>query len=177
MASVGHILEIANGGKYCNCGIDPNNNFKANYQISNDKKEVVDKLKEQVDLADMVYICSDPDREGESIAWSLLTFLNIPKDKYKRATFHEITKKAILNGLDNATDIDYQLVDSADARRKIDKMLGYRLSPIGKKYVNARSIGRCQSAGLKILVDREKEILNFVPQEYWELFLHFDNHP
>lgn len=173
IASNGHIMEIKDGGKYYNCGIDPTNNFQAQYQISDDKKKTVEILKQQIDLADMIYICSDPDREGESIAWSLLTFLNIPKNKYKRATFHEITKKAIVNGLDNATDIDYNLVYSADARRKIDKMLGYRLSPIGKKYVSARSIGRCQSAGLKIIVDREKEILNFVPQEYWELFLHF----
>ena len=173
IASVGHILEIGDGGKYCNCGIDPDNNFKAKYQISEEKKKIVQELKEQVGLADMVYLCSDPDREGESIAWSLLTFLDIPDGKYKRATFHEITKKAIINGLNNATDIDYKLVDSADARRKIDKMLGYRLSPIGKKYVNARSIGRCQSAGLKLVVDREKEIQNFIPEEYWELFLHF----
>lgn len=173
MASVGHILEIGDGGKYCNCGIDPENNFKAKYQISEDKKKIVENLKEQIQLADIIYLCSDPDREGESIAWSLLTFLNIPENKYKRATFHEITKKAILNGLDNATEIDYDLVSSADARRKIDKMLGYRLSPIGKKYVNARSIGRCQSAGLKILVDREKEIQSFIPEEYWELYLHF----
>ena len=173
MASVGHILEIADGGKYCNCGIDPTNNFKANYKISKDKQEVVQKLKEQVAIADIIYICSDPDREGESIAWSLLEFLNISEDKYKRATFHEITKKAILNALDNATKIDYNLVDSADARRKIDKILGYRLSPIGRKYIQARSIGRCQSVGLKILVEREKEIQSFIPEEYWELYLHF----
>jgi DNA topoisomerase-1 len=173
MASVGHILEIGDGGKYCNCGIDPSNNFEAKYQVADDKKKVVKELQEQVDLADMVYICSDPDREGESIAWSLLTFLNIPQGKYKRATFHEITKRAIISGLDNATDIDYNLSDSADARRKMDKMLGYRLSPIGKRYVKARSIGRCQSAGLLIITEREKEIQSFVPEEYWELYLHF----
>lgn len=174
MASVGHIMQLKDGGKYCNCGIDPQDSFKAVYTVLEDKEKVVDGLKQQSELADMIYLCSDPDREGESIAWSLKYFLNIPDGKYKRATFHEISKKAILNALTNATDIDYNLVNSADARRKIDKMLGYRLSPIAKKYIDARSVGRCQSAGLKLVVDREKEILNFIPQEYWELFLHFE---
>lgn len=174
MPSNGHIIEIKDGGKYCNCGIDPNNNFKANYQIAEDKKNVVKDLKEQVRLADRIFICSDPDREGEFIAWSLVEFLNIPKDKYKRATFHEITKKALLNGLNNATDIDYNFMDSADARRKMDKIIGYRFSPYSKKYLNARSVGRVQSAGLMLIVDREKEIQAFVPEEYWELYLHFE---
>lgn len=171
--SIGHIIEIKDGGKYCNCGIDPEKDFKANYQIAQDKKKIVQELKEQVGLADMIYICSDPDREGEFIAWSLLTYLNIPKEKCKRATFNEISQKAILNGLNNASDIDDYLFYSADARRKLDKILGYRLTPIGRKYLQARSIGRCQSAGLMIVVDREKEIQNFVPQEYWELYLIF----
>ena len=174
MASVGHISEIADKkGSYHNTGIFPDENFKANYVVSSEKKEVVDKLKEQVTLADLVYICSDPDREGEAIAWSLRKFLKIPKDKYRRATFHEITKSAVLKALDNPRDIDENLVDAAQSRQKLDKMLGYRLSPIAKRSVGAKSVGRCQSAGLKILVDREEEIKAFVPVQYAELNLLF----
>ena len=173
MASVGHIMEIKNGGSYFNTGIDPQNKFKTNYAISPDKKEVVDKLKEQVSKSDFVYIATDPDREGEAIAWSLKKFLSIPKDKYKRITFHEITKNAVLNAIENPSDIDGDLVCAAQTRQKLDKLLGYRLSTISRKEINARSVGRCQSAGLKILVDRENEIRNFVPETYFDLYLNF----
>lgn len=173
-ASVGHISQIKDGGSYFNTGIEPKDDFKTNYVISSDKKDVVQKLKEQVELATTVYICSDPDREGEAIAWSLRKFLKIPKDKYKRATFHEITKNAVLNALDSPRDIDEDLVDAAQSRQKLDKMLGYRLSPIARRSVGAKSVGRCQSAGLKILVDREKEIRNFKSLEYGELLLNFE---
>lgn len=174
MASVGHISEIKDGGSYYNTGIEPTNGFKTNYAVSPDKKEVVEKLKEQVALADFIYICSDPDREGEAIAWSLKKFLKIPKDKYKRVTFHEITKNAILKALNNPRDIDENLVDAAQSRQKLDKMLGYRLSPIARKTIGAKSVGRCQSAGLKILVDKEKDIQEFIPIEYADLFLNFN---
>lgn len=173
MASVGHISEIKNGGSYYNTGIEPLDGFKTNYVVSQDKKEIVQKLKEQVELADLVYICSDPDREGEAIAWSLRKFLKIPKTKYKRVTFHEITKNAVLKAFDNPRDIDENLVDAAQSRQCLDKMLGYRLSPIARKSVGAKSVGRCQSAGLKILVEREKEIQDFIPKEYGELSLNF----
>lgn len=176
MASVGHISEIKDGkksGSYHNTGIYPSNNFEADYAVSSDKKEVVDKLKEQVQLADIVYVCSDPDREGEAIAWSLVKFLKIPKTKCKRATFHEITKNAVLNALNNPRDIDDDLVEAAHARQKLDKLMGYRLSPVAKRFVGAKSVGRCQSAGLKLVADREKEIQNFVPETYYDVFLRF----
>lgn len=173
VASVGHIMEIKNGGSYFNTGIDPKNGFKTDYAVAPAKKEVVDELKEQVKKADFVYIATDPDREGEAIAWSLKKFLNIPKTKYKRITFHEITKKAVLKALENPSDIDDDLVSAAQARQKLDKLLGYRLSSISRKEINAKSVGRCQSAGLKLICDRENEILNFKPETYYDLYLNF----
>ena len=173
MASVGHISEIKNGGSYWNTGIEPNDNFKTNYAISSDKKDIVKNLKNQVELATKVIIASDPDREGEAIAWSLKKFLKIPDAKYERVTFHEITKNAVLKALENPRKIDNDLVDAAQARQKLDKMLGYRLSPIARKQIRAKSVGRCQSAGLKLIVDREKEIQNFNSIKYYDLFLYF----
>lgn len=173
VASVGHISEIKNGGSYFNTGIEPTNKFKTNYAISKDKEEVVSKIKSLVDKADIVLIASDPDREGEAIAWSLRKFLKLDKNKYKRITFHEITKKAVLSAIENPSDIDDDLVSAAQSRQKLDKLLGYRLSPIARKQVNAKSVGRCQSAGLKLICDRENEILNFKPETYYDLFLNF----
>lgn len=177
MASVGHISQIAdNKNSYFNTGIYPGNHFKADYKIIQDKKEIVNKLKAQVALADIIYLASDPDREGEAISESLKTLLKIPESKYKRITFHEITKKAVLNALDNPRKIDEDLVDAAQSRQKLDKMVGYRLSAIARNNVQARSVGRCQSAGLKLIVDRENEILNFKVDKFFELYLYFKKH-
>ena len=173
MASVGHISEIKNGGTYFNTGIEPSEKFKTNYVISEDKKTTVEKLKVQVAKADKVILASDPDREGEAIAWSLKKFLKLNKDKYERVTFHEITKNAVLKALSSPRDIDADLVSAAQTRQKLDKLLGYRLSPIAYKQINARSVGRCQSAGLKLIVDREEEIQNFISETYYELYLNF----
>ena len=172
MASVGHITEIKDTGVY-NMGIDPNNKFKTEYVVSPDKKDIVEKLKDQIELADMVYICSDPDREGESIAWSLKKFLKIPNDKYRRITFHEITKKAIEKAFENPRLIDEDLVKASHTRQKLDKIVGYRLSPIARRRVQSKSVGRCQSAGLKLLVEREEEINKFVSETFYELYLYF----
>ena len=172
MASVGHICKIADSGLY-NMGIDPNDNFKANYKISDDKKDIVNDLKDQVKFADKVIIATDPDREGEAIAYHLKNFLKIPESKYERVTYHEITQKAILEALNNATKINTNKAISAITRARLDKIVGYRLSPISRKMIQALSVGRCQSAGLKILVDRELEIKNFNPEKYFELWLKF----
>lgn len=173
MASVGHITELKDGGNYFNTGIDPNNGFKVTYAVDKDKQDIVKKLKEQVRLADKVILCSDPDREGEAIAWSLKEVLDIPAKKYERATFHEITKNAVLKAIENPRKIDKDLVDAAHARQKIDKMLGYRLSQIARNEVGAKSVGRCQSAGLRLIVNREEEIFHFVPETYGEINLNF----
>lgn len=174
MASKGHITEIKDGGNYWNTGIEPENNFKTNYSITKDKKTIVEDLKKAVEKADEVFICSDPDREGEAIAWHLKTQLKIPDSKYSRATFHEVTKTAVLAALDKPRKIDEDLVDAAKSRAIIDKMVGYRLSPIAKQYTGSISVGRCQSAGLKLVVEREEEIRNFVPEKYFDLYLLFE---
>lgn len=174
-ASVGHITQIADDkNSYYNTGIYPNDNFKVNYKVAPDKKETVNNLKEQVKLADIVYLCSDPDREGSVIAYHLKKFLNIPDEKCKRATYHEITKSAIIKALDNASDIDMNMAKAGITRAILDKTIGYRLSPIARNEINAKSVGRCQSAGLKLVVDREKEIINFKPETYFELYLNFE---
>lgn len=171
-ASVGHISYIKDEGLY-NMGIDVNHDFKASYAVDPEKKELVAELKKLVEKADKVILATDPDREGEAIAWHLKHFLKIPEKKYERVTYQEITKNAILKALSNPRRIDTNLVDAAKCRQKLDKIVGYRLSNIAKKNTGALSVGRCQSAGLKIIVDREKEIQNFIPEEYFELFLNF----
>lgn len=173
MATIGHFDIIADGNGYHNTGIYPNESFKADFKIDPKKKEIVDKLKLQVKAADFIYVCSDPDREGEAIAWACVHFLKIPKAKYKRATYQAINKKAIFEAIENAVDIDYDLVDAAHARGCLDKLFGYRISQLLRSYNKGKSGGRCQSAALKMIVDREKEILNFKPEKYFDLFLHF----
>ena len=172
MASVGHFTRIANVGKH-NLGIDVDGDFSISYEIEDSKKDIVRKLKEQVRIADVVYLASDPDREGEAIAWTLKKFLNIPDSKYKRITYHEITKSAILKALENPRRIDEGLVKAAQTRQRLDKIVGFELSPIARVEVGAKSVGRCQSPGLKLIVDREREIRDFKPVEYYDLYLDF----
>lgn len=172
-ASLGHIMELGDGGKYHNSGIDPENDFELNLKISQDKHETVKKLKALARTSDYIYLMSDGDREGELIAWSLIKFLGVPKDKYFRAVTHEITPKAVIAAIENPIKLSEPMVNAALARLTIDKMIGYSLSPIAKAYVGARSVGRCQSAGLKLVVDREREIQNFIPEYYYDLYLCF----
>lgn len=170
-ASVGHISFIADSGIY-NMGINPTT-FEMDLKVKDDKKNVVRELKSQVEISDLVLLASDPDREGEAIAWSLKKFLKIPDNKYQRIVYHEITKSAIEKALNNPLKIDENLVSAAHTRSKLDKIVGYRLSPIAIKNLGARSVGRCQSAGLKLVVDKEKEIQSFKPEKYYEMFLNF----
>lgn len=172
MASCGHITHIADSGDY-NMGIDTANGFKADYKITPGKSDIVKKLKEQVKLADEVILFTDGDREGEAISYHLKEQLKIPENKYKRATVHEITKKAVLAALENPRKIDYDLVAAATSRQKADKIIGYRLSNIARGNVGAKSVGRCQSAGLKLIAMREDEIQSFVSEKYFDLYLHF----
>ena len=170
-ASVGHITRIADSGLY-NMGIDPSN-WKADFVIDEGKEKVVSHLKELVSRADTVYLCTDPDREGEAIAYHLKEVLKIPAKKCKRSTFHEVTKKVVLDALDHPRKIDMDLVDAALARAKLDKVVGYRLSPIARRKISARSVGRCQSAALKMIVEREDEITKFKPETFYEIWLNF----
>lgn len=173
VASYGHIMELGDGGPYHNSGIDPQKEFSLNLKVSPSKIDMVRKLKAHTKDADLVYLMTDQDREGELIAWSLIQFLSLPITKCVRATTHEITPKAVLYAIEHPTTLSSTLIDAALARLTIDKMIGYTLSPVAKAYLSARSVGRCQSAGLKLVVDREREIQNFVPEHYYDLFLQF----
>ena len=174
MASVGHIVTLENGGSYYNSGIEPTKDFELNLKIAADKYKIVQDLKAAVKNADLVYLMSDPDREGEVISWSLNKFLGIPKTKLRRAVTHEITPKAVVKAIENPIKLNEDLVDAGLTRMTLDKMIGWRLSPIAKTYVGAKSVGRVQSVGLKLIVDREKEIQNFVPVTYFDLYLNFE---
>lgn len=172
-ASKGHIMKLADGGDYYNSGISPNKNFELNLKIDDDHAKLVSTLKQEAKNADLVVLMTDSDREGYVISWSLLQFLKIPKNKAIRAVTHEITKEAIIKAIENPVDLGENLINAGLARMTIDKMIGYRLSPIAKTYIGAKSVGRCQSVGLKLVVDREKEIQNFVPETYYTLEVKF----
>lgn len=168
-ASMGHIRDLP--GK--KIGIDIDKGFKPSYVLTSEprKRENIKKLKEDVKQANIVYLCTDLDREGEAIAWHLVEALKIPKNKIKRATFSEITKTAVTNALQNTREVDMNLVDAQQARRVLDRLVGYKLSPFlwRKLPYKGLSAGRVQSAALKLIVDREKEIQAFVPEEYWRI--------
>ena len=168
MASKGHICDLASTGKM-GLGVDIEDNFKPNYVISSDKKGIVAALKKAVSQADEVYLATDPDREGEAISYHLARILNLPIETTKRLEFHEVTKKAIQNSLQNPRVIDMNLVESQEARRIIDRLMGYRLSFLLQKKIKSKSAGRVQSVVLKLIVDKEKEIKAFVPTEYWSI--------
>ena len=174
IASVGHILTLADGNKKVfNSGIYPEDNFRMNLKIAEDKYKVVEEIKTHVKWADKIYIASDDDRSGAFIAWSLLEYAKIPKIKSVRMIMHEITPKAVLYALENPVEFDDDLVNAEKARQCTDKLIGFSLSPLGKKHIGAKSIGRCQSVGLMLVADRENEILDFIPEKYFNLYLTF----
>lgn len=167
-SSIGHIRDLPPK----EFGIDVEHDFEPTYATMPDKKEVIKKLQEAAKKADMVYLSPDPDREGEAIAWHIAAIL--PKGtKIKRAAFQSITKTAVQDSLDNPRDIDMDLVNAQQARRLLDRIVGYKISPIltrkVKKGRNGSSAGRVQSVALKLVVDREKEINAFTPVEYWTI--------
>lgn len=157
-SSFGHIRDLSKK----NLGIDKNNNFKPEYIISEDKKKVVTELKKLAKKAKTVWLASDEDREGEAIAWHLSEVLELPPAKVKRIVFHEITKKAILNAIENPRDINADLVNAQQARRILDRLVGFELSPLlWKKIKPSLSAGRVQSVAVRLLVEREREIISF----------------
>lgn len=172
-ATIGHFDKIADGSGYYNSGIHPEDDFKIDFVVDSSKKEIVDKLKTQVKLADKVILASDPDREGEAIAWACVKFLHIPKNKYCRVTYQAINYEAIMKGIENASDINMDLVAAAHTRGALDKGFGFGISNKLREKKKGRSGGRVQSTALKIIVDREKEILNFKPEKYFDIYLHF----
>lgn len=174
-ASVGHIMKLADDKKsWKNTGIWPDQDFKANYKLNEEKAKVVEELKAKVKMADYIFIATDPDREGHVIAWSILKFIKPDLKKCYRMTMHEITAKAVLRALENPIEFNDNMVDAGITRSIIDKLLGYSLSEWARLYIGAKSVGRCQSAGLIILENREKEIQDFKPELFYDLYLNFE---
>ena len=174
LATIGHTTLIADNKKsYKNTGIHPEKSFAVDYQVDPDKAKVVREIKDQLIWADLVLIASDEDREGENLGYHIKEVLNLPEDKYYRISYRSITKPAIQEAIDNPTKFNMPLVKAAEARQIVDKMLGYTLSPIARKYVGAKSVGRCQSVGLKLVADREAEITNFIPETFYDVWLEF----
>ncbi|MCH1940439.1 type I DNA topoisomerase [Holdemania massiliensis] len=168
VSSKGHIRDLAIKGKD-GLGVDINDNFKATYTVSDDKKETVKELKAKAKKADQVYLATDPDREGEAISWHLASELKLDVDQDNRVVFNEITKDAVLQAFDHPRKIDMDLVHSQETRRILDRIIGFKLSKLLKSKIRSKSAGRVQSVALKLIVEREKEIKAFVPVEYWTL--------
>jgi DNA topoisomerase I len=172
MASMGHVRDLPKS----QLGFDPDDNFKPKYLVSTDKKKVISDLKKHINKDTTIYLAADEDREGEAIAWHLIPALKIEKNPIKRIVFHEITKDAILEALAHPRDVDQNLVDAQQARRILDRAVGYELSPLlWKKVRYGLSAGRVQSVAVRIIVDRENEIRAFIPEEYWRVKADFIN--
>ena len=172
VSSKGHIRDLATTGKY-GLGVDLENNFKPNYIPIKGKKKLITELKKDVKSADLVYLATDPDREGEAISWHLKEELNIKDHQYKRAVFNEITKDKIIAAINHPTMIDDDLVKSQETRRILDRIIGFRLSKLMQSKTEGKSAGRVQSVALKLIVDREREIEAFVSTEYWSITAKF----
>lgn len=168
VASLGHIRDLARSGKG-GLGVDIENDFKPTYKISPGKYAVVKNLKEQAKRCDEVILATDPDREGEAIAWHLTQVLGLDVKTTKRLEFHEITRDSINHAINNPRTIDMNLVSSQETRRIIDRIIGFKLSTLLYNKIHSRSAGRVQSATLKIIADHEKEINNFVIEEYHKI--------
>ena len=167
-ASLGHIRDLATCGKG-GLGVDVENNFSPTYIINKDKRGVVNELKELTKKADEVILATDPDREGEAIAWHLAKVLGLDVENNKRLEFHEITRDSISAAMASPRTIDLNLVSSQETRRILDRIIGFKLSALINRKIHSKSAGRVQSATLKIINDNETEIKNFVPEEYWEV--------
>ena len=171
-SSYGHISDLPSK----EIGVDIENNFKPKYIISNDKKDVVKDLKKKADSADFIWLASDEDREGEAIAWHLYETLKLDKNKTKRIVFREITKNAITKAISNPRQINYNLVNAQQARRVIDRLVGFEISPIlWRKVKGGLSAGRVQSVAVRLLVDRENAINEFVPSSFYKILGKFSD--
>jgi len=175
MATMGHTTNIKDNRKsYKNSGIWPDQEFKTEYAIIPDKEKLVASIRAQAKQADLVLISSDPDREGENLGNQIKQLLKLSDDKYYRIKYQSITPTAIKYALEHPEKMDTNLIQAAETRQILDKLVGYTLSPQAKAYLGTKSVGRCQSAALKIAVDREKEIRDFIPEQYYDVYLHFE---
>ena len=167
VASMGHLRDLPKN----TMGVDLENGFVPNYQPVKGREDVIDSLRKDAKKAQTVYLATDPDREGEAISWHLKELLELPDEKARRVTFNEITKKVVQESIANPRAIDQDLVDAQQARRILDRIVGYKLSPLlWRKIRKGLSAGRVQSVATRMVVDRENEIKNFVPEEYWYLY-------
>ena len=171
-SSFGHISDLPSK----NIGIDIENDFKPKYEISSDKKTIVKNLKDLVKKSKTVWLASDEDREGEAIAWHLFRTLKLDADNTKRIVFNEITKSAITNAINNPRSINYDLVDAQQARRVLDRIVGYELSPVlWRKVKGGLSAGRVQSVAVRLIVEKEREIRNYVSASTYKVEAIFKN--
>ena len=174
VSSLGHIRDLSTSGKY-GFGVDLEDHFKPDYKIIKGKKKLVTELKKEVKASDFVYLATDPDREGEAISWHLYDALGLKNNDYERIVFNEITKDVILNSFRKARKIDDNLVKSQEARRILDRIIGFRLSKLMQSKTEGKSAGRVQSVALKLIVDREREIQAFNVEKYYEIDAYFDS--
>lgn len=169
MATIGHLRDLPKS-KF---GVDIENNFEPEYIKVRGRAKTINELKKEADKAEKVYLATDPDREGEAISWHLQFLLGLDPHAKNRVEFHEITKENIKNAIRNPREIDQNLVDAQQARRVMDRIVGYEISPIlWKRIKSGLSAGRVQSVALKLIVDRQKEIDDFIPEEYWTITAH-----
>lgn len=174
VASMGHVRDLPSA----RLSVDVEHDFAPKYAIIKGKEAFVKDLKKKADKSDYVYLATDPDREGEAISWHLANILDLDLKDKNRVTFNEITKHGVTEGMENPRSIDIDLVDAQQARRILDRLIGYKLSPfISQKIRRGLSAGRVQSVALRLVVDREEEIRAFVPQEYWSIDAKFTNPP
>ena len=165
-ASMGHVRDLPKS----QLGVDIENDFEPKYITIRGKGELLAKLRKEIKTADKVYLATDPDREGEAISWHLVAALGLEKDKYRRITFNEITKNAVKKSIAEAREIDQNLVDAQQARRVLDRIVGYLVSDLlWKKVKRGLSGGRVQSVALRLICEREEEIRSFIPEEYWSI--------
>ena len=172
LSSKGHVRDLSTRGKY-GLGVDIENNFTPNYVTISRQKKVVDELKKEVKKVDHVYLATDPDREGEAISWHLQDVLGLKDENYDRVVFNEITKSAVTEAFHHVRKIDENLVNSQEARRILDRIIGFRLSKLMQQKTDGTSAGRVQSVALKLIVDKEREIEKFVSEEYWTITANF----
>ena len=173
MSSQGHVRDIEGIGKN-SMGIDFDNGYAPNYVIEKDKIQLVESLRKEALKADKVWLASDPDREGEAIAWHIQEILQLPKEKVCRITFNDTTKESILESINHPRDIDYNLVNAQQARRVMDRIVGFELSPVlWRKVITGLSAGRVQSVAVRLIVEREREIEEFVPTASYRLTAEF----
>ena len=174
VSSKGHVRDLSTSGKF-GLGVDVNNNFKPNYVPIKGKKKVINELKKYSKESDVIYLATDPDREGEAISWHLYDSIGLKDNNYERVLFNEITEPAVKEAMKHPRKIDYNLVKSQETRRILDRIIGFRLSKLMQYKTGGKSAGRVQSVALKLIVDREREIEAFVPEEYWTVKAIFDN--